>query len=539
MDKPLVQPPPVRTWRFFVTAVILALLVRAGISQSPQSLSLNGTVLDAAHKPVAGASVRLDGKSAASALETRTNAAGAFAFTALQSGTFTLTAEESGLRSRTATVTLTSSAEQTSVELILEPSSGDMAFADQPNFTVAGIIDRTAAAGHGADTSLRASEALTRDATTLKPNTPPVTPAVSSTDSREEASLRAALAASPASFEANHRLGEFCLRAGSYREAVPLFEAAFQIDPANRANEYDLAFAQKGAGDYGAARVHIQNLLAHENTADVHSLLGDIDEQTGDSLGAVREYELAVRLHPSEQNYFKWGSELLLHRAVEPAIEVFTKGSEAHPNSGRMIDALGAALFAAGRYDEAANRLCAASDLNPADTSPYTFLGRIDVVAPAPLACVEPKLHRFVELQPGDARANYYYSMALWRRQKASDDPHDLEPVEALLTKAISLDPKYDEACLQLGILYFTEHNYDKAINLYSKAIDINPQLSEAHYRLGVAYERTGAPEKAKEQFRLHADLEKQQAAAVEQQRREVKQFMVVLGRQPAPASPN
>ena len=501
-----------------------------------RAFRFHGTVLDAAHKPVVGAGVRLDHKGAPGAVETRTNAAGAFTFPAFPSGTYTLTAEKSGARSRPATVTVTSPADQNFVELVLEPASatGDMAFADQPSFTVAGIIDRTAAAGHGADTSLRTSESLARDAAILKPDTPAAT-----VDTREEASLRAALSSSPGSFDANHRLGEFCLRAGSYREAIPLLEAAFQIDPADRANEYDLALAQKGAGDYGAARVHVQNLLAHENTADLHSLLGDLDEQTGDSLAAVREYELAVRLDPSESHYFKWGSELLIHRAVDPSIEVFTKGTEAHPKSARMLAALGAALFAGGRYDDAAHRLCDASDLNPADTAPYIFLGRIDAVAPAPLACVEPALHRFLELQPGDARANYYYAMARWRRQKASDDPRDLEPVETLLTKAVSLDPKYGEAYLELGILYFTEQKYDKAIGFYTKAIEVNPQLSEAHYRLGVAYERSGEPAKAKEQFRLHAELEKQQAAAVEQQRRELKQFMVVLGQQPGHPSAN
>lgn len=529
-----------RTWCCALTAIVImmTLLTRGTNAQptpTPQGIMIEGRVLDSAHKPIAGAVVRLDQRGAPGALETRTNGVGAFTFPGLQIGTYTLTAEKSGLRSRSTTITLTSLADQNSAELILESPSpvGDMSFADQPNFTVAGIIDRTAGAGHGSDTSLRASESLARDAANLKPETTAV-----ANDTKEEAALRTALARAPGSFDANHRLGDFCLRAGSYREAIPLLEAAFQIVPANRGNEYDLALAQKGAGDLGAARVHLQNLLAHENTADLHSLLGDLDEQTGDSLGAVREYERAVRLDPSEQNYFNWGSELLLHRAVEAAIEVFTRGSEAHPKSARMLAALGAALFAGGRYDEAARRLCDASDLNPADSSPYIFLGRIDAIAPTPLACVEPKLHRFLDLQPGNARANYYYAMAVWKRQRASDDPRDLEPVERLFAKAVSLDPSYDEACLQLGILYFTEHNYEKSIAFYTKAIEINPQLSEAHYRLGVAYERTGEPAKAKEQFRRHADLEKQQTAAIERQRREVKQFLVVLGQQPPqPAS--
>ena len=106
-------------------------------------------------------------------------------------------------------------------------------------------------------------------------------------------------------------------------------------------------------------------MLASGNHAELHRLLGDIAEQSGDPLRAVREYEAAARLDPSEQNYFEWGAELLLHRAILPAIEVFTKGSTAHPKSARMMAGLGAALYASGRYEEAASRLCAASVETP------------------------------------------------------------------------------------------------------------------------------------------------------------------------------
>jgi len=470
-------------------------------------------------------------------------------FSSLGSGAYALRAEKSGLRSRTSAVSLVPGTESPQMDLVLDApgvSHSDSAagtsspealtFADKPGFTVAGITDWTAVGGHGSDTALRTSEALARETATLKPEAT-VPGARAAPASETETKLRAALAKSPDSFEANHQLGEFCFHEQSYREAIPLLDAAYNIDPANRGNEYDLALAEKAAGDLSQARDHIRRLLTREDNADLHRLSGDLDEETGDSLSAVREYEQAVRLDPSEQNYFKWGSELLLHRAVRPAVEVFEKGARAHPGSARMLAALSAALFAGGQYNEAALRLCAASDLNPADTEPYIFLGQIDIASAAPLPCVEPKLARFVQEHPGDVRANYYYAMSLWKRQKVSADPRDLEPVESLLTKATALDPAYAEAFLQLGVLYFIEQNYGKAIGFYSKAIQADPQLSEAHYRLGVAYERTQQPAKARQEFQLHDQIEKQQAAAVERQRREIRQFLIVLNRQPASSS--
>jgi tetratricopeptide (TPR) repeat protein len=513
--------------------------------QQLDRIAIHGTVRDLAGKPVSDALVRLEQENSSDAVTT-TNSQGAFVFSALHAGTYLVRAEKSGLLGR-ATAVVSSTPDQNSVDLVLEPSHAvssntgassppfaeAMTFADKPNFTVAGMTDWTAAGGHGSDSSLRTSEALAREAVTLKPENQERIASASSVSgpvtSESVSKLRAALAKNPRSFEANHQLGEFCLHAGSYREAIPLLETAYQIDPANHSNEYDLTLAYKEAGDFSKAQGHIQKLLAYEKAADLRRLAGELDEEAGNSVAAVHEYEEAVHLDPSEPNYFRWGAELLLHRAVWPAAEVFRKGAETHPKSARMLAALGAALFASALYDEAALRLCAASDLNPAEPAPYIFLGKIDMAAPVPLACVEPKLMRFVQEQPGNARANYYYAMAIWKRQKGVESSQDMKQVESLLTNAVAADPRYDEAYLQLGNLYAVERNFNKAINFYTKAIEINPQLSEAHYKLGVAYERISKPAKAKQEFQLHDEIEKAQEADIEHQRREVKQFLVIL----------
>jgi tetratricopeptide (TPR) repeat protein len=409
-----------------------------------------------------------------------------------------------------------------------------MEFADEPNFTVAGVTDWTAVGGHGSDATLRTSEALARETVTLKPQgsgSPGVVP------NESEGNLRAVLAASPGSFTANHQLGAFYLQAGKYRESVPLLQAAYRIDPANRGNEFDLARADEETGDFSQSRDHVEKLLAHQDDAALHRLLGELDEKMGDPLAAVHEDEQAVRLDPSEQNYFAWGSELLLHRAVWQAAEVFKSGTRAYPKSARMLAALGAALFAGALYDQAADSLCQASDLNPPDTEPYIFMGKVEMAAPKPLACIKPRLARFVQQEPGNSLANYFYAMAIWKQQQPPLNQRAAQQVETLLSKAVAIDPKCGDAYLQLGILASSQHDLEKAIGYYTKAIEADPHLGEAHYRLGVAYDRIGSPDKAKQEFQLHDEIEKQQAAVVERQRREVKQFLVVLQGQPAAPS--
>jgi tetratricopeptide (TPR) repeat protein len=537
-----------------VALVVIAALTSGSIppavaQQPADGVTIRGTVLNSADKFVGDASVRLEQKGAQGVVETKTNAVGVYTFLAVQTGSYILSAEKAGLRSHAMTVIASSPGDQKQVNLILDvsrdvqkqstassPSSTQaMEFADKPNFTVAGVTDWTAVGGHGSDSSLRTSEDLARETLTLKPEDSGHSASGSPGGAREgnESTLRAALAGAPGSFEANHQLGEFYLHAGRYRESLPLLQASYQIDPANSANEYDLALVYKEMGDFVHAREHVQKLLAHKDRADLHRLAGELDERLGDPLAAVHEDEQAVRLDPNEQNYFAWGSELLLHRAVWQAVEVFRNGAKAYPKSARMLAALGTALFASALYDEAALRLCDASDLNPADPAPYIFMGKIQMAAPTSLACIEPKLARFVREQPENSLANYLYAMALWKQQEQSANPQGLQQVETLLTKAVTIDAKCGDAYLQLGVLYFSRHDFEKAIGFYTKAIEVSPQLGEAHYRLGVAYDRIGEPAKARQEFQQHDEIEGQQAAAIERQRREVKQFLVVLQGQP------
>ena len=67
----------------------------------------------------------------------------------------------------------------------------------------------------------------------------------------------------------------------------------------------------------------------------------EIEEKQGNPLEAVREYQRAAETNPSESNYFNWGAELLVHRAAEPAIEVFSKGARLFPALGTNADRAG------------------------------------------------------------------------------------------------------------------------------------------------------------------------------------------------------
>jgi Flp pilus assembly protein TadD len=78
---------------------------------------------------------------------------------------------------------------------------------------------------------------------------------------------------------------------------------------------------------------------------------------------AIPYLQRAAQIEPSERNILDWGSELLLHRTIEPAVEVFTSGVGRYPKSPEMWIGLGIALHLRGNYDEAVQSLVQATDL--------------------------------------------------------------------------------------------------------------------------------------------------------------------------------
>jgi tetratricopeptide (TPR) repeat protein len=349
--------------------------------------------------------------------------------------------------------------------------------------------------------------------------------------------FRKALALERQSYDANHNLGEFYIQSGNVAEARPLLEQAQKTDPSSYDNGYDLAMADFQLKRYDDARSVIEELAKKKNTGELHNLLGHIDENDGKFVAAANDFEVAAHLDPSEENLFDWGSEMLLHRTYEPAIAIYEQGTQRFPKSPRLFIGLGLALYSRGKYDEAVKALIAAADLNPSDARCYLFLSKAYNSSPLQADEVIQRFHRYADLQPGDALAQYYYAISLWKGKRAGDSSLDLRTVQSLLEKSIALNESLPEAHVQLGNLYADQHKYEESISHYVRALALDPNLADAHYRLGTDYVHVGQKENAQKEFAVYQKLRAEHLAEVDKERAEVQQF-VYSAATPAPAKP-
>jgi tetratricopeptide (TPR) repeat protein len=523
-------------------ALLLFLMFFPVVLQSQESASLRGTIRDSQGKPIAGATLHLHAKDDALPQAVHTDAQGNYSFAALHGGVYVLRVGMAGFIDAEIPSLFLGPKETKNVDIALLPakfpasppgSTRQPEFFDQPQFTVSGVTDTTNLGGHGSDTMVRARETIAKETVSLGKGSTGPGPAA-------EKFLRENLERDPRSFESNYRLGELLVESGKARDAIPYLERAAELKPGDYENAYDLALANAHAGSDQRARDQVQALLLHYDKAELHHLLGDADEKMGYSLDAVREYQRAAELDPSEPYLFDWGSELLLHHAPEPALAVFANGNRLFPRSVRMLVGVGAAWFAHGSYDQAVQRICEASDLNPDDSTPYLFLGKMQSSESAFSEKTVEKLHRFVLQQPDNAEANYYYAVGLWKLRKGPQDTASAAQVETLLSNAVRLDPKLAAAYLQLGALHSEQKDYPRAISDYQRAIRADPQMQmeEAHYRLAQAYRQIGDATKAEAELHTYDQIAKASAEKADRERHEIRQFVYTLRDQPPPQTP-
>ncbi len=307
-----------------------------------------------------------------------------------------------------------------------------------------------------------------------------------------EAQLKKAQLAAPRSFVANHNLGEFYIRQGRLLLAIPYLEKAQQADPKHYANRYDLALAYVLTGNEAKARAQIKQTLAIKETAELHALLGEVEEKAGDVPAAAAAYHRAAEIEPSEKHLLSLGNLLLKSSNFEDAIRFFEYGLQKFPRSAPLKIGLGIAEYSQGKYERAVRTLCDAADLDPADHRPYLFLGEMYGVSAEMAEEIIARMAKFVELHPENSLAHFYYALNVWKGRRGAGTQPDLALVEKLLKEAIRLDPKYAPAYFQLGSLYVNESRLPEAIEKLEQAVRLDPKLVEAHYRLGQAYQKAG-----------------------------------------------
>ena len=477
-----------------IASVVLPMALLNGLPLLAQTEtgSIDGVVTDTQNHPLAGAKLLLDDQEQGRTEFTTSDSVGRFHFTIVSASTYMVRARKSGYLESSQGPFALKGSEKTSLKLQLP-----------------------------VDKSLASAKSAMQDPADFGKGTSVTSPP------------RAVPKVSPQDFAQNLGAGRELLQEGRAKDAIPYLEQAQRLEPQDYDATYFLAMAQLKNGDAKQAEKSAQVLATKQDRAELHALLARAKEAEGQPVDAVKEYKRAAEMEPSEANLFSWGAELLLHRAYQPASEVFAKGHRLHPNSVRILVGLGAAAYAQDLNDQAARWFFEASQRNPNDPRPYLFLGKVQEVAKSEPAEWVAVFERFTTLHPNNSLAHYYYAVALEKQKRGEQD---FAARERELSRAITLDPKFGDTYLKLGLLETERRDYPKAVASFEKAIELTPLPDEAHLRLAQVYRLMGETEKARKESELYNEVYEKKKAQLDRERRELGQFVYTMRGESAPS---
>ena len=127
----------------------------------------------------------------------------------------------------------------------------------------------------------------------------------------------------------------------------------------------------------------------------------------------------------------------------------------------------------------------------------------IQVIPPPPASLKEKAPVKSIEVKPEVEKERPFVSEVLTHFNLGVQFYNQREFSKAIQSyqKVIELDPTYIEAYNNLGIIYQEIGNFDRAFGAYQKSIEINPQYEKGHNNLGILFYLKGRNEEALEAF--------------------------------------
>jgi tetratricopeptide (TPR) repeat protein len=321
------------------------------------------------------------------------------------------------------------------------------------------------------------------------------------------------------------QVANLCAIHGDYATAIPLMERVRAAFPQSYDVSYNLSLAYLRNKNQARAAQALQLLVKQHPRAEAYNLLAVVQERRQHYLEAVRAFQKAAELEPGNEDYrFDYAFELLKHKTDRAAIAVFASGVRDFPGSLKLHLGLGCTYFVVGKQEEAAKTLLKAIKIEPNNRLAYLLLGKTYEQAASLRMAVEEAFRAYLGRHPPDPWAYYHYAKILTLEAQTASKP-DFQEAKTHLQQALSLNPRFGEACVEMAILLQAEDQNQASLPFLARAVEYDPSLAAAHYRLGLAYRRLGKRVDAAREFGVSEKLNVESQS--DRAKRTVIQFLI------------
>ena len=263
---------------------------------------------------------------------------------------------------------------------------------------------------------------------------------------------------------------------GYYDSAVNALTEIIELNPTSAMAYSLLGNAFYVQGNYEKAITMYNKCIELDSTSIPDYLnLGNayIDAGKLDSAIAVHKFLITIdSLY--DGNYVNLGDAYMKNQEIVKAQECFIKAIDLNYYSTIAHVNLAMAYYDQNKYSEAIDELFLVRNLD--DWYPL-LQSRLSYVAKK----AETEFENWVDNEPTNSEAHYYYAFSLWYSDKRGDAIDELE-------EAIELNDKVEKYFLTKAIWLHNNEEYDDAIAECNVCLTLNPDSWMCHNRIGLSY---------------------------------------------------
>lgn len=318
--------------------------------------------------------------------------------------------------------------------------------------------------------------------------------------------LRSVTLPEPQEILFRQRLAELLISHDRFSESVDELKRAVELDPDRADLKFNLALAEFKSGRLDDALATATSLQKTNDSAELEDLIGDIQEARGDNLAAVKGYQAAVALAPTEEKYrLALALDLIQHKSFEPARVVLKQAEEVSPNSWRVQLALGMVEYFAGSAQDATTALLKAASLAAEPESALTYLAEVQLdQSGAPDSAASTRICDYGDAHPNAGKLQLYCATLLFRRDYVSHDPAHADKILGRLNAATRKLPNEASPHCQLGKAYRWIERWEQALRESEVCARMDPNSADAHYRLAQIYQHFGQQQRSEQEMKLY-----------------------------------
>lgn len=372
-----------------------------------------------------------------------------------------------------------------------------------------------------------------------------------------EAELRAAIELEPGQADYYNQLGVVLTELERHREALVAYQRASEIKTENPlySRNVGVALAQLGqvqdallAFDRALVLCHLPDvgvggelaLISNLIAADAHSERGQILEKMGDGAAALKEYQRAVELMPTESAY-RLRQALAYGHFNEPnrMLHILRRSVQMRPEDGLAHYHLGEALETMGQAEESLAAYRKSVDARPKEGLFWKSLGRVQRAVGQIDASIE-SLARAKDLLPGEADAHFQLGLSLesagrgqeaeecYRRAAREDVNREeywmalgrccrglgrLSDSQAALRRVLFLNPTQSAAHSEMAETLLRQQRHQEALAEVQAAIKGDPEVGLYHHQAARIHREAGQGQEALSFLSKAVELEPHRSA--------------------------